>query len=287
MDFATVLGLLVGVIVVSLAVATDASLTIFLNLPGFMIVIGGTFAATLIKFPISTCVSALVEGSKAVFVDRKEDSARLVAQANELAALSRKDGLLSLEKQPIRNAFMRKGIRMCVDDNPPEFIHKVLTTEIIQSIHRAEMSERISRTIGESAPAFGLIGTLVGLVQMLSHLSDPASIGPAMAVALLTTLYGALIASLIAIPMADKLKTKALQARNNCALIIDSVLSIQKGENPRIMRELLDVYIADNRRKNRVERRKKASDPLVGIYVKSERRSSHVDRRRDAVFSTE
>ena len=101
MDFATVLGLLVGVIVVSLAVATDASLTIFLNLPGFMIVIGGTFAATLIKFPISTCVSALVEGSKAVFVDRKEDSARLVAQANELAALSRKDGLLSLEKQPI------------------------------------------------------------------------------------------------------------------------------------------------------------------------------------------
>ena len=151
---------------------------------------------------------------------------------------------------------------------------------------RAEMSERIFRGIGESAPAFGLIGTLLGLVQMLTHLGDPASIGPAMAVALLTTLYGALIASLIALPMADKLETRALQVRNNCALIIDSVLSIQKGENPRIMKELLDVYIADNRRKSKVDRRKKLSDQLVGVYVKTERRRSHVDRRIDAVFPT-
>ena len=201
----------VGIVVIALAIATGSDLSIFVNLPGFMIVIGGTFAATLIKFPV----------------------ARLVAEIGDLAERAQRDGILSLERRPIKNAFLRKGIQMCVDGTDEDFIKRVLTTEITQTIHRSETSEKIFRAIGESALAFGLIGTLVGLVQMLTNMTDVSSLGPSMAIALLTTLYGALIASLIALPMAEKLEHKALQDRNDRGLIIDSVLSIHRGEHPR------------------------------------------------------
>ncbi len=279
MDFATVLGLFVGIVVIALAATTGSDLTTFVNLPGFMIVIGGTFAATLIKFPVSTCIHALADGTKVVFRERKESATNLVAEIGELAAQARKDGLLSLDKRPIKNAFLQKGIQMCVDGTDAEFIKKVLTTEITQTIHRGEMSERIFRAIGESAPAFGLIGTLVGLVQMLANMTDASSLGPSMAIALLTTLYGALIASLIALPMAEKLEHKALQDLNDRGLIIDSVLSIQQGEHPRAMGELLDVYLTRDKRKSRLDRRNGTADTLVGITINNDRRTKKADRR--------
>ena len=250
MDLATLIGLISGVVVIGLAVAVGSDLWIFLNLPGFLIVLGGTFTATLIKFPVSTFLTALVDGTKAVFLERRDDSQELILTAGELAEKVRRAGLLSLENEHIDNVFLRKGNKMCVDGNTPQFIHKVLTTDMTQAIRREEVGERIFRSIGDSAPAFGMIGTLVGLVQMLTDMGDPATVGPAMAVALLTTLYGALIANLIAIPMADKLQTKAMQDRNIRALIIDSVLSIQKGENPHVMDELLEVYVRDAERKS-------------------------------------
>ena len=245
--------------VIGLAVMVGSDLWIFLNLPGFMIVVGGTFAATLIKFPLTTCMSAFIDGIKVAFVDRKEDPESLIEQASELAGHVRKGGLLALERQTIKNAFLKKGIMMCVDGNNPEFIQKVLTTDMMQTIQREEVGERIFRAIGDSAPAFGMIGTLVGLVQMLTNMGDPATIGPAMAIALLTTLYGALIANLIAIPMADKMETKAMQDRNNRTLIIESVLSIQRGENPRLMGDLLEVYVKDDRRRAAREERRRSA----------------------------
>jgi chemotaxis protein MotA len=279
MDFATLLGLFVGIVVIGLAVTTGSDLTMFANLPGFMIVVGGTFAATLIKFPLATCYHALVDGTAAVFRDRKEGSVKLVAEIGALAALAQKDGLLSLDKRPIKNAFLRKGIAMCVDGTSETFIKKVLTTEITQAVHRGEISERIFRAIGELAPAFGLIGTLVGLVQMLTNMTDPSSLGPSMAIALLTTPYGALIASLIALPMAEKLEHKAFQDRNDQALVIDSVLSIRNGEHPRVMGELLEIYATRDRRKSRLDRRDDAPGQLVGIYIKNNRRKKRNDRR--------
>ena len=249
MDIGTLIGLISGVAVIVIAVLSGSDFWIFLNLPGFLIVIGGTFAATLIKFPIATFATALADGTKAAFIDRGDDSQALIRTAGELAEKVRKAGLLSLEDEPIENAFLRRGIKMCVDGGSPQFIHKVLTTDMTQTIRREEVGERIFRSVGDSAPAFGLIGTLVGLAQMLNDMGDPATVGPAMAVALLTTLYGALIAHLIAIPIADKLQTKALHDRNIHALIIDSVLSIQKGENPRVLDELLGVYVRGNARR--------------------------------------
>ena len=243
------------------------------------LVIGGTFAATMIKFPVAICFRALVDGTKVVFRDRKESATNLVAEIGDLAAIAQRDGILSLERQPIKNAFLRKGIQMCVDGTDEDFIKKVLTTEITQTIHRSETSEKIFRAIGESAPAFGLIGTLVGLVQMLTNMTDASSLGPSMAIALLTTLYGALIASLIALPMAEKLEHKALQDRNDRGLIIDSVLSIHRGEHPRAMGELLEVYLTSDKRKSRLDRRKMASDQPIGIEIKSDRRKKKSDRR--------
>ena len=270
MDIATFLGLIVGVGVIGAAVMVGSDLGVFLNLPGFLIVIGGTFAATLIKFPIANLAGALWDGIKVAFISRRTDAQQLIEQAGALATVARKKGVLALEDQPIGNAFMRKGIMMIVDGAGPEHIHQVLTRDMTQSIQREEIGERIFRAIGDSAPAFGMIGTLVGLVQTLSQMSDPAAIGPNMAIALLTTLYGAVVAYLVANPIAEKLATKALQDRSNRELILDSVLGIQRGENPRVIVELLEAYVKDDRRRGssdprdeQVERRGKRSADTV------------------------
>ncbi|MDP7668035.1 MAG: MotA/TolQ/ExbB proton channel family protein, partial [Rhodospirillales bacterium] len=208
MDIATLLGLVIGISVVGMAVLTGSELWIFLNVPGFLIVIGGTFAATLIKFPITTVFSAFKLGVTAAFVSDKGDPRSLIALAVSLAEKTRAGGLLALEEVEIENDFFKKGIRLCIDGHDGEVVRKALTSDMELSIQRNEEGGKIFRGIGDSAPAFGMIGTLVGLVQMLSNMEDPKTIGPAMAIALLTTLYGALIANLIALPMADKLESR-------------------------------------------------------------------------------
>lgn len=266
MDIATLVGLVIGVGVIALAVAEGSDFLVFLNLPGFLIVFGGVFASTLIKFPISTLGSALWDGIKVAFIARRVDPQQLIRMAGEMATIVRKNGILALDSYPIKNTFLQKGVTMCVDGAAPDHIHQVLTRDMTQSIQREEVSERVFRAIGEAGPAFGLIGTLIGLVQMLIQMNDPTKIGPAMAIALLTTLYGALIANLVAIPIADKLETKALQDRTNRELIIDTVLGIQRGENPRVLVELLEAYIKDDRRQ-----------------TEDDRRDDGVDRRKRAV----
>lgn len=247
MDIATLLGLIGGIIVIFAAIITGSDLAIFINLPGLMIVIGGTIAATLIKFPLTHCLSAVRVAFKA-FRDEIDNPIDLIRQANELAAVTRKSGILALDGHPISNEFLARGIQLAVDGLPPEFVRKTLREDMEQSMERHEIGQRIFRAIGESAPAFGMIGTLVGLVQMLANLQDPSSIGPAMAVALLTTLYGALIANLIALPIADKLELRGLQERVNKLLMIESMSAIQQGQNPRLMDEVLEAYLPHQQR---------------------------------------
>ena len=162
-----------------------------------------------------------------------------------MASKVRKDGLLSLEDEPVNNVFFKKGIQLCVDGQSPEFVKKVLDNEMDRSIERHELGERIFRAIGDAAPAFGMIGTLVGLVQMLANMSDPSSIGPAMAVALLTTLYGALFANLIAMPIADKLQMRYMYDRKTKSLIVEGVLGIAQGESPHVIDEILVTYLQE------------------------------------------
>lgn len=258
MDIATLLGLIIGVTVVTLAIMTGSDLWIFLNLPGFLIVLGGTFAATLIKFPISGVFVAFFVGIKAAFVNENETPREIIDLTMRLVKRARKSGLIGLEKIRAGNSFFRKGVQLCADGRDVDFIRKTMTREMELAIQRQEVGERVFRAIGDSAPAFGMVGTLVGLVQMLSNMSDPTTIGPAMAVALLTTLYGALIAYLIALPIADKLEAKNALERANKVLIIEAIVQIHERNNPTAVFDILEAYLPEKQRQRRT------SDPKAG-----------------------
>jgi chemotaxis protein MotA len=160
----------------------------------------------------------------------------------------RKEGVLGLENHEASNEFLQKAIGLCVDGHPPELVEEALAQESQQMAERYEVAERVFRGIGESAPAIGMLGTLVGLVQMLNSLDDPSSIGPAMAVALLTTLYGTLMATIVAIPIADKLKFRAMEEERIQKMVVDGLLSIQAGQNPRIIESMLKSYLPTSKR---------------------------------------
>jgi len=242
LDLATFIGLIAGTVVVVGAILVDSSIEAFINVPSVLIVVGGTFGAVLIKYPLTMFFGSFRVMFKA-FVHKLDTPNEIIAKAVELSALVRKEGLLALENQEVSNQFLKKGLRLCADGLEPEFVRKVLNTEMLRGIERHEQGESIFRAIGESAPAFGMIGTLIGLVQMLSTMDDPKSIGPSMAVALLTTLYGALISNLFALPVAEKLSLRATEERLLQTLIIESIAQIQESRNPRVVEELLRTYL--------------------------------------------
>jgi chemotaxis protein MotA len=170
----------------------------------------------------------------------------------ELANIARKEGMLALENQEVDNHFLDEGVKMLIDGNSREVVNTVLSKDMQQTIERHTWGAKVFSATADVAPAMGMIGTLIGLVQMLSNMSDPKSIGPAMAVALLTTLYGAMLANMIAMPIADKLtlrKADELRVRSMC---IDGVLAIQEGQNPRIIESMLKAYLEPEKRGSEV-----------------------------------
>ncbi|MCW9035873.1 MAG: MotA/TolQ/ExbB proton channel family protein [Alphaproteobacteria bacterium] len=250
MDFGTISGMIIGVTVVTLAILAGSDITIFFNLPGLLIVLGGTFAATLIKFPINAVFVAMPVGFKAAFANEKEEPRDYIRTALQLSKLARKNGLHAVENNKIKNAFFKKGVQMCADGRDLGYIRKILTQDMALSIKRQEVGSKVFEAIGESAPAFGMFGTLVGLVQMLANMSDPKTIGPAMAVALLTTLYGVLFANLIALPIADKLMEKSAQDKGLRSLVIECVFQIQQKQNPTTMIEILEAHLPEKQRRS-------------------------------------
>src|SRR6056297_2833395 len=179
MDIATLFGLVFGVSIILIAILGTSGIGIFINVPGLLMVIGGTFAATLIKFPFKEVKGAFRVAAQA-FTKREEKLETLIKQATDLCTTVRKGGLLALEEAPVDNPFFQKGLQLCSDGNPGDFIRDVLNREMEQSAERHQVGQDIWRAIGESAPAFGMIGTLVGLVQMLVNLDDPSQLGPGM-----------------------------------------------------------------------------------------------------------
>ncbi len=243
MDLATLIGLISGIAIITAAVLDGAALDTFINLPGVMIVLGGTLAAVLIKFPLKTSLRAWKNGLAAAFFDRHESSPELIQLTKKLAAQARKHGLLALEDAQVNNPFYKKGLQLIVDGRDPDVVRAILSREMNHALEQLRLGERVFRAVGDSAPAFGMIGTLVGLVQMLVSLDNPDTLGAGMAVALLTTLYGALIANLIALPLADKLDMRAQADHQQKALILDGLLAIQDGQHPRVIEELLEPYL--------------------------------------------
>ena len=243
MDFATFFGLIGAVVAMGLAISMGGSAIVFVNLPGLIIVLGGSTAVTLMKFPVSHMLKA--------FFHRSEKPIELIEQAVQLATVARKKGLMGLEEHTdVQSEFFKKGIQMVVDGHDPELVHKTLSKDIHLTIERHEQGQNIFKAIGDVAPAMGMIGTLIGLVQMMANMDDPKKIGPAMAVALLTTLYGAIIANTIALPIADKLAIRSAEERLNNSLIVEGIMAIQEGLNPRVMEELLKRYLPESKRES-------------------------------------
>jgi len=248
-DLASLVGFLLGIGIIIAAIVTGGDVMLFVNVPSILIVFGGTFGVTLMRIPISGFIRSFGVVGKA-FLNKSDDPMLLIEDAVRLADVARKNGLLSLEGEEINNDFMKKGIMLCVDGHEPAFVRKMLSQEIDQMITRNEAGQDMWKGVGDLAPAMGMIGTLVGLVQMLANMSDPASIGPAMAVALLTTLYGAMIANCFALPMVDKLSYVLMNERMNKELILETISGIQEGMNPKVLEVLLEAYISEKKRKS-------------------------------------
>jgi len=245
-DLATLLGLIGALSAIMISIVIGGSALIFVDIPSIIIVVGGSFAITLMKFPLAHTLGAFNVAMKA-FVHKPESASDLIAKSVELATIARKEGLLGLEQVEVENAFLRRGIQFVVDGHDPELVERMLSKDIDLTIERNDDGIKIFRAIGDVAPAMGMIGTLIGLVQMMSNMDDPKTIGPAMAVAVLTTLYGAVIANAVALPIADKLSHRNREEEINRSLILESVRSIQEGMNPRVMEELLNSYLPPRR----------------------------------------
>jgi len=246
-DIATLLGLVGAFGIIIAAIATGGSVLLFVNVPSILIVIVGSFAVVLMSFTMAQFLGAFKVGLKA-FLHKPTNSTELIEQSVELAQIARKEGMVALEQHEVDNNFLKKGITLCVDGHPPELVRKMLNKDINQAIERHETGQSFFSTLGNIAPAMGMIGTLVGLVQMLANMEDPKTIGPAMAVALLTTLYGAILANAFAIPIADKLAIRSSEERVNKNLILETISAIQEGINPRVLEELLKTFLPESKR---------------------------------------
>ena len=247
MDIASLVGILAAFGIIGSAIAFGGPFMIFVNVPSILIVVGGTFGVTLMRITLADFLGSFKVGLKAFFY-KMDNPQTLIEEAVEMANIARKEGLLALEGREITNPFLEKGIGLCIDGHSPEIVHNLLSKDINLTIERHTKGADMFKAMGVYAPAMGMIGTLVGLVQMLSNMSDPAAIGPAMAVALLTTLYGAVIANAFASPLGDKLKLISASEKLNKALILESISAIQDGTNPRVMQQLLSAFLPESKR---------------------------------------
>jgi chemotaxis protein MotA len=251
-DFATIIGILGGFGLVIIAMASGGGLAWFFDGPSAMIVLGGTFGAVLINYPMAEFLG-VIKVAKNAFRGKKQHTDAVINQLVEMSKICRREGIISLQKmiKQTKDPFLAKAINLVVDGVNPAQISEILETELDYIGERHRLGAEIFTTMGNFAPAMGLVGTLIGLVQMLQQMNNPGAIGPAMAIALITTFYGVILANLIFLPIAGKLKTKSSQELLLKQVIINGILSIQSGDNPRVIEQKLHSYIAPRERRSR------------------------------------
>lgn len=247
MDIATLLGLFGGLAVIVSAIFLGGSVGTFVNAPSLVVVIGGTFMVTLCQISLGQFLGSFKVTLRA-FIHKSVAAETLIEEAIGLADTARKEGILALEGAEINDPFLENGVKLCIDGHSIDIVQKMLSKDINLELQRQATGIQMFKSIAEASPAMGMIGTLIGLVQMLANMDDPKSIGPAMAVALLTTLYGAIIANAIALPIAAKLKAISEDERLNKLLILESVAGIQEGVNPRVLQQILTTYLPESKR---------------------------------------
>lgn len=242
MDKSSLIGLVAGVGLIVAAIFLGGSLMMFINIPGVLIVLGGTAAATAIAFP-TTELKSVMAVTKRVFNDPGNEMTRIMEHLIESRKVMKKEGMLSLERmaEAAPTPMLRRGLLLLADGADGNAIRQILQTEQRTVEEHHKTGQKIFSEMGKYAPAFGMVGTLIGLVQMLANLSDPSSIGPAMAVALLTTFYGAVASNLVFLPMVTKLNRRIEVEAAQTRLIMIGIESVQKGESGTILQEKMEV----------------------------------------------
>ena len=251
MDIATLIGFISGIIFIVLSMLIGAgfdvgkALAAFIDIPSIMITVGGTIAATLIANPLPRILQALKAMSK-TFMPPKVDPAEGINEIIRLANLARKESLLALEEVSgtLHDNFLKKGVMLIVDGTDPDLVKNILETEMSYIDTRHSNIRGVWDFIGGSAPAWGMVGTLIGLVLMLQDMSDPSMLGPSMATAIITTFYGSIIANFVALPISNKLKIYSNDEMLLKEVMVEGILSIQAGENPRIIEEKLKAFLS-------------------------------------------
>ena len=248
MDIATIIGILLGFMVIISAIVTGGGWHMFIHLPSMAITIGGMLCATLIHFSLPQFLGIFSVVKKTI-VTKVPSGSELIQRMVNYAAINRRDGALALEQEisKLDNPFFVKGMQMLVDGTDYEEVRELMSMEIQHLQGRHATGKKILEFMGSAAPAFGMIGTLIGLVQMLRNLSSPDQIGAGMAVALLTTFYGALTANLIFIPLAGKLGIYSKAETTAMEMITEGICAISKGDNPTSVREKMQAFVSQSR----------------------------------------
>ncbi len=255
LDLATVIGIVGAFALVVAAMSTGGGLTWFLDGPSAMIVFGGTFGAVLVNYRMSDMLSVL-KVAKNAFFKREYKTDEIIRLLVEMSKMARKEGILSLQNMGVRvkDPFLGKAVDMMVDGYEPALMANILETELDFIAERHRLGAEIFASMGNFAPAMGMMGTLIGLIQMLMKMEEPSSIGPSMSVALVTTFYGVILANLVFHPISGKLRTRSAEELLVKRLIIKAVMSIQEGDNPRILEQKLHSFIAPTERRSRFYR---------------------------------
>ena len=251
MDKTTIGGLAIGsgLLLLAVMMAPGSSFSAFIDYPSAMVVIGGATAAAFIAFPLSSLLR-FPKVLKKLFLPKQQEVAPIIDQLVEFAEIARRDGILALENKTdeIDDPFILLGLQMAIDGTDAEIMEKILRAETEALAERHKSGKSLMDTMGRYAPAFGMIGTLMGLIIMLGNMSDPDAIGPGMAVALITTLYGAIMSNLFFLPFADKLAFYSKRELEVREVVIRGLLSIQTGDNPRVIEQRLKTALAPNER---------------------------------------
>jgi chemotaxis protein MotA len=246
-DLATVIGGAGVLMVLAAALVLGGGNANYVDWPSILLVVIGSPLIVMMKFTLGEFFSALRQAGQ-VFHRHLSEPSELIGEIAMLSDKARKNGLLGLENIQVSDAFLRMGVAFMVDGHDADTVRSLLQRENVLAASRLERSAQVFKALADVAPALGMVGTLLGLVAMLGNLSDPSALGPAMAIAILTTLYGALIANVIALPICEKLQLIREHEKQRRALIIDGLQNIQAGHNPRLISNMLQSYLPDAQR---------------------------------------
>ena len=250
MDVATIVGIILGFMVITSAIVVGGGWQMFIHIPSLAITVGGMLCSTLIHFSLPQFLGIFAVVKK-TFITKIPPPSELIQKMVNYAAINRRDGALALEQEipKVNDLFFVKALQMLVDGKDPDSIQDLISLEIRNLQERHSTGKKILEFMGAAAPAFGMIGTLIGLIQMLRSLESPESIGSGMAVALLTTFYGALTANLIFLPLAGKLGLYSKAETTAMEMMLEGVCAIARGDNPTAVREKMQAFVSQSRRK--------------------------------------